>query len=80
MGTYQSNLKGIVQKLLDGGVERVLVVTPTPVYEAAPQAIPEGEVSDCGAAPCWLEQIHRTTYKLAKHMRIACASVVSRLL
>lgn len=40
---YQSNLKGIVQKLLDDGVERVLVVTPTPVYEAAPQAIPEGE-------------------------------------
>jgi hypothetical protein len=42
--TYQENLQAIVQKLLSSGVERVMLMTPSPVYESAPQAIPHGEV------------------------------------
>jgi hypothetical protein len=41
---YQANLQAIVQKLLSSGVEHVVVMTPSPVYEGAAQAIPHGEV------------------------------------
>jgi hypothetical protein len=41
---YQANLQSIVQKLLSSGVEHVVVMTPSPVYEGAAQAIPHGEV------------------------------------
>lgn len=46
LADYQTNLQTIVQKLLDGGSERVLLVTPSPVYDGAPQALPTGEVSN----------------------------------
>lgn len=41
---YQANLQSIVTKLLADGVERVLLVTPSPVYDNAPGAVPHGEV------------------------------------
>lgn len=40
---YQANLQAIVTKLLADGVERVLLVTPSPVYDGAAGAIPHGE-------------------------------------
>lgn len=52
--TYQANLQAIVQKLLAAGVERVMLVTPSPVYDGAPNATPHGEVSLLEFPPPWV--------------------------
>lgn len=50
VATYAANLQGLVDQLLAAGVERVVLATPPPVFDAAPQAIPPGEVC---VRLCW---------------------------
>jgi hypothetical protein len=56
---YIKNLMQIVQQLQAAGVQNILLVTPPPVNEAAPDAILPGEVSHirCQLVQCETEVV-----------------------
>eukprot|EP00882_Tetradesmus_deserticola_P020410 GHRQ01022050.1.p4 GENE.GHRQ01022050.1~~GHRQ01022050.1.p4 ORF type:complete len:107 (-),score=25.61 GHRQ01022050.1:1128-1448(-) len=51
LAQYSSNLRNITSQLQAAGVQRVVLLTPPPVNEAAPDAVGPGEVSKAGR--CW---------------------------
>jgi hypothetical protein len=49
---YSSNLRNITMQLQAAGVQHVVLLTPPPVNEAAPDAVGPGEVSLLGSSAC----------------------------
>ncbi|WIA38793.1 hypothetical protein OEZ86_002080 [Tetradesmus obliquus] len=69
---YSSHLRNITQQLQAAGVQQVVLLTPPPVNEAAPDAVKPGE----GAPP----RLFNTTAQYAAAVREAAAQTAALLL